>query len=381
MDKDTEALRIFHKGEVIVREGQTNTTAWMVKAGTVVVYRVVDNRRVVLARLGPGNIFGEMSLVTGQPSTASAMADEYTELIPFDRTLLQSMLLKCPVPMQRMMVLLMEQLQTMHAMVQPQATADLFLALTSILDLAARAAQPSGRRDPDGSASVSHQEFCRLAKDILLVSQLELDVVLETLVRFAMIRVREPGTPGFAAGERQIEIKDQATFLARARRMREAVREAPIPPHTEGLEFLDVLDLAEKAGVTPEELRAKIAQGELPESLLFFARERAEQWLQESEVPEPVKRPRRGEGEIIIDDVVRFADNKVHDVLAQMEPGRVALLYAAADQPARAKLMANMSAMMGEKVRDLAKGLKVDIDELTRVEVDFFRLMRRGERL
>ncbi len=64
--------RLFADGEVIVREGDAGETMYVVKRGRVVVTVGPDSRQV--AATVAGGYFGEMSLLTGQPRTATVTA-------------------------------------------------------------------------------------------------------------------------------------------------------------------------------------------------------------------------------------------------------------------------------------------------------------------
>ena len=65
----------FDKGQVIITEGHRGTEAYVIERGSVEVYRA-GPPEIPLAVLGPGQIFGEMALVTEQPRSASVRALE-----------------------------------------------------------------------------------------------------------------------------------------------------------------------------------------------------------------------------------------------------------------------------------------------------------------
>lgn len=71
--------RMFKKGEIFFQEGDTGSVAYIIHSGTVEVSKEGnDKKKVVLANLEPGNIFGEMCLITGQERSATATALEDT---------------------------------------------------------------------------------------------------------------------------------------------------------------------------------------------------------------------------------------------------------------------------------------------------------------
>ncbi|HET9085831.1 MAG TPA: cyclic nucleotide-binding domain-containing protein [Candidatus Limnocylindrales bacterium] len=64
----------FPKDHVIARQGEVGTGFFMVARGSV---RVVRDGTTI-ARLGPGDFFGELSVLDGRPRVAQVVADEPT---------------------------------------------------------------------------------------------------------------------------------------------------------------------------------------------------------------------------------------------------------------------------------------------------------------
>lgn len=67
----------FPAGHVIARQGEIGTGFFVVTEGAV---RVVRDG-IVLARLGPGDFFGELSVLDGQPRNATVTADAATSCL------------------------------------------------------------------------------------------------------------------------------------------------------------------------------------------------------------------------------------------------------------------------------------------------------------
>jgi eukaryotic-like serine/threonine-protein kinase len=68
------ASESFDPGQVIVAEGDAAASAYIITSGVCEVSKQEDGRRVVLRRLGPGDVFGETALFTSQPRTATVTA-------------------------------------------------------------------------------------------------------------------------------------------------------------------------------------------------------------------------------------------------------------------------------------------------------------------
>lgn len=68
------------KGQVLFEEGDAGDQAYLIKEGEVEIVRQIGNTEHILARLGRGDIFGEMALIDNQPRMATARVAEDAEL-------------------------------------------------------------------------------------------------------------------------------------------------------------------------------------------------------------------------------------------------------------------------------------------------------------
>lgn len=85
--------RKLRKGQVLFREGDTGEEMFLVRQGTILVSKAVTGRvEQVLARIGEGDFFGEMSLVDRAPRSATVQADTEALLLVLDRDNLQRLI-------------------------------------------------------------------------------------------------------------------------------------------------------------------------------------------------------------------------------------------------------------------------------------------------
>jgi cAMP-dependent protein kinase regulator len=78
-------LRSYDEGDIIVTEGEAGSSLFLVVGGTVKVFtRTEAGGNVPLAELGPGDFFGEVSLLTGKPRTATITASTEITAIELD---------------------------------------------------------------------------------------------------------------------------------------------------------------------------------------------------------------------------------------------------------------------------------------------------------
>lgn len=72
----------YTRGEAIVRQGDTGDSLHIIRTGSVeVTVTSTKNEPVVVATLGTGQFFGEMSLLTGEPRSATVSALEETQVV------------------------------------------------------------------------------------------------------------------------------------------------------------------------------------------------------------------------------------------------------------------------------------------------------------
>ena len=86
----------FTAGEPIVRQGEPGESLYLVHEGEVGVRVQVDGSTAEVATLGPGQIFGEMALVTGEPRNASCTARTEVSCYVIDRAAFESLLAERP---------------------------------------------------------------------------------------------------------------------------------------------------------------------------------------------------------------------------------------------------------------------------------------------
>jgi len=65
-------MAVYGSGETIVRQGEEGQSMFVVVSGTVSV--VLEPAREEVARIPTGGYFGEMSLLTGEPRSATVLA-------------------------------------------------------------------------------------------------------------------------------------------------------------------------------------------------------------------------------------------------------------------------------------------------------------------
>jgi CRP-like cAMP-binding protein len=94
---ETLRERPLKRGQVLVREGEAGEEMFVVLRGSMVISKAVTGRvEQVLARIGPGDFFGEMSLFDRSPRSATVQADADATLLVLDREALRRLTEQSP---------------------------------------------------------------------------------------------------------------------------------------------------------------------------------------------------------------------------------------------------------------------------------------------
>jgi len=388
-DEAGSRTKTFHKGSLLFREGQSSDVAYLIRQGRVAVYRVVQNKRIGLGERGPGDMVGELSLLTDEPHAACVEAKEYTEVLVLDQTLLRTMLLRSPRPVQIITGYLVERARTLAQRLTERPADDPFLSVCRITALAWRAGTASGQ------TSLGYAELSSTIKDIVRVSQLEIDAIFAKLkklelvqltpVRGAFIRTdpllgeAKPGTA--FVKDRLVRLPDADKFLQVAKNVAREYRQRQ--DYGVDLEFCDLADFAREAATTPDIIYKKIAYGEIPEELFFFHKVAAKDYIERMgrDFFTQATRPRLSAADLArVDDIVAVDDATLQEVFSQLGFRKVAVLAAMAGETARDKIMQNLSRKIAAVVTEEAGHLGVpDEAEAADVERELIERLRASK--
>ncbi len=91
-DKECSTLQKFFKprnylkNSMIILEEEYGDLVFVVQTGTIKITRVNDEgKEVILALLGPGEIFGELAILDGEARSANALAQENCQLLAINK--------------------------------------------------------------------------------------------------------------------------------------------------------------------------------------------------------------------------------------------------------------------------------------------------------
>ncbi len=377
-DERDSTLKTFHKGALLFREGQASDVAYIIKKGRVAIYRVVNNKRVGLGERGPGEMVGEMGVIGAEARASCAEALEYTEAMVCDQRLVRTMLLKSPRPVQLLTGYLVERVKALSGQITDRPSGNVFWSVCRVTALFWQATVRGETQE------VSYAELSRTLKDVLLISQIEIDAVFERLKKLRLVTLTEikgaftrtdpllghkkPGTA--FVRDRVLRLPDVDHFLAVAKTVAAEYRNNP--DFAVDLEFFDLADFARTAEASPDILYKKIGYREIPEELFFFHKARTQAFVERMgrEFFKQARRPRLTAADLErLDDIAAVDNATLQEAFSALGFRKVAVALAACGEAAREKILRNLSKKIAAVVREEAASMgEPDEDEVADVE-------------
>ncbi len=112
--RDTQVLErhFVTAGEVIISEGGEGTNAFLIQSGSVRIFSTHNGKKIILGTLGPGDIFGEMSLIRDMPRSASVEAVTDCLVIVITRPVLREKLDKSDATVRAILAMMIKRVQS-----------------------------------------------------------------------------------------------------------------------------------------------------------------------------------------------------------------------------------------------------------------------------
>ena len=117
--------RTVRAGKAVFRQDDPGSSLYVIESGVVKVQRTSpEGKEVILTILGPGDFFGELALLDGEPRSADAVAKEDTALLVLERDDFLAFLDKAPEVATKLLAALSRRLRRTDQLVQDAAFLD-----------------------------------------------------------------------------------------------------------------------------------------------------------------------------------------------------------------------------------------------------------------
>ncbi|MGR8934566.1 MAG: Crp/Fnr family transcriptional regulator [Gammaproteobacteria bacterium] len=146
----------FSRGSLLVSQGEISDSLYMVLSGKLKVFNSnEDGREVLLNYLGPGDAFGELALLDGEPRSASVMSMENSRVALLSRQFFLQCLRQNPDIAFELLQLLSKRIRNLTDRVSDLALLDVYGRIANTLTSLAET-QEDGRLM---TGMVTHQEL------------------------------------------------------------------------------------------------------------------------------------------------------------------------------------------------------------------------------
>jgi CRP-like cAMP-binding protein len=152
-------------GTEIFAQDEAGDEAFLITKGGIDItrYHEPSDRNLRLAKLGAGDMFGELSLIDSSPRSASAVASRNTELVVINRETFWQKSNEDPSRLKDLMQILSSRLRDANNLSMIYAYAPLAERLAYFTDMVRKAAIPDPRDPTILKSRVSLQEFAEMA--------------------------------------------------------------------------------------------------------------------------------------------------------------------------------------------------------------------------
>jgi len=280
--QDENRLKYFHKDDVIFFEGQPGNEAYYIKEGNVNIYRISANKRILLDCLHPGEIFGEMSILDGEPRNANAIANDDVILVVIEKDILTSTMDDALPLIQYLATSLIMRLRKTNQKINEKPSNNTLLSVCTVLHLLfdRLLSSQSSLNDKSPKNGIHYYDLCTTLKDIVPLAEVDIQHVLDHLTRQGYIKVLNK-TDDNNLVSKWIIIQDAKEFNTMIQHVKSSGGWGiENDPFIQDQEFIDLMDFAQRMNESPENLLTMILNDSIPKNLLFFHRVGVLSWME-----------------------------------------------------------------------------------------------------
>ncbi len=111
----------FPKGKLLFKQGERGDVAFIVNSGAIGLYRDAQGRKIPLATVRRGELFGEMAVIDGSPRMASAFTLEDSALMTISIDVVMDKMKKADPFIRALIHMLMNNLRHVHDSYTPKS--------------------------------------------------------------------------------------------------------------------------------------------------------------------------------------------------------------------------------------------------------------------
>lgn len=123
-ENSSKNIRKFDKGEYLFHQNDTTQELFIVKKGSIRIFKIVNNNEIVLDTVGPGAVIGEIALIDHGVRSASGIAVENTEVIAICANEFNGVFTKMPEWFKKIALILVQRLREVDSKINKSLDCD-----------------------------------------------------------------------------------------------------------------------------------------------------------------------------------------------------------------------------------------------------------------
>ena len=377
-------------GEIIFSEGYVGTSAlYVIADGKVEISTQCDEKRVILATLGKGEIFGESALLPSEPRGSTAKALTFCRLTVIETRVVEEELERVSPLLRHLVRTMIRRTKRKDDLLATYTHADFLPGLLSYAHVLALMAGPENRdsrsrRAPNEEVSVPLAELIKKCRAIAGHSRLHVMAMLKRMEKLNLISF-DAGRPDYngrgsasedgAAGRHMVTF-DPVRITERAQQVADHDLDLAI---TGELELIELADLEALIGVERQLILKKLSHSEIAEDIFAFRKSKVLHYIEENGTAYFSKRKIRAASDLeSLSDLEYIDQRTLFDAVSAFDTYDLAeLLTAMADHSIADRLLSVMTqARQNEISWIMRRDVKIDPLAIPEIEQRFIDLVK-----
>ncbi len=370
MSPQKPLAKTYNKGDVIFREGDHGNLAYMIQSGSVNIIKNINGKSSVLATLGPGEIFGEMAIITKAPRVAGAEAASECQVMVLTARLLLVLLKKSHPTVFHLTRILASRLANSNRTISDNRSDNSWMTFCRLLHLKHRIQEtcPPGER-PLG---IGFDEFSKELLDITNMPKAEIDRFVKNATGFNMISMTKMGNVAY------ISISDPENFLIVAENLSGDINK--FGGKSRLADYMDIDDFAQMVDSNPDMIYKKIGVGEFPEEICVLHKDATMKWAEKKgdRYFKEAKRKRKSIDELEgIEDIIFVDIGTLKEVFKRLGYYKLGILLAVAEDDAKKRILMSISKKIAAAImKDAKSSDAINQSEIDDVEEEMIEMIR-----
>jgi CRP/FNR family transcriptional regulator, cyclic AMP receptor protein len=181
----TKTMRKVVNGEYLFRQNDETKELYIIKKGSVRIFKVDGNSEINLDTVGPGSVIGEIAIIDGGVRSASGIATMDTEVIVVSASEFRTVFKKMPEWFQKIALILVQRLREVNSKINQAFDGDRLNHVAAIMSLIAATDQCCKSND---GYEISSKFLENELVDILNLQPAEVVTILDKLEKQGIIR-------------------------------------------------------------------------------------------------------------------------------------------------------------------------------------------------